>query len=585
MQSTKTVTRFLLIAVAFVMTSTTQAQTNTSEKTIQPTAPPERVGVEAADALPLSLNEAIRYALENNNDIRTSRIDVEKAEHNLTARRGAYDPQLFSETYFERATIPVASFLGGNSSGRLEQRDFTSRIGLSGLSPKFGGSYSFDVSSTRFSSNNFFNALNPANSARLSFNYTQPLVRGLKTDDNRRQIEIAKKNLTLTDVQFRQRATEVITKVEQAYWELVHSLKSLQVQSEAVKQTRAQVETNKRQVAQGVLAPIDVVEAEAQVKLYEQNVYAAQEEVTRAENQLKTLMLPDRTSQLWSRALLPVTPVNLEAPRMALSDAIAAAMENRFELAELRTSSEINEINKRFYRDQTKPQVDLMVSYSSNGYAGTLSDNDNPILNGLTSLQSRVAELSNIAGLPALPPNTFNTIPADMQGGYGRAFSNLLGQDNPTVKVGVRISLPLKNRTAKAELGQTLAEGRRLQSVRAQAEQLIEAEVRNAIQKVRSVEASMSAATAARVASEQQYNSEQRKFQGGMSTVYMVLQRQTDLVMARGRELETQTDLNKAIAEFQRATGNTFRYRNVAVVSDGLRLEQGGDAQSKVGQE
>ncbi|HET6974693.1 MAG TPA: TolC family protein [Pyrinomonadaceae bacterium] len=565
MQRTISLSTFFLIIALTV--SSVHAQTN-DEQPIQR----ERVGVETADAIQLTLNEAIRLALENNNDIRTSRIDVEKAEYRLTASRGAYDPKIFSETYFEHSSTPVASFLGGNSSGSLKQKDFTSRAGLSGLAPKFGGSYQFDVSSTHLSSNNFFNALDPAISSRFSFSYTQPLVRGLKTDDTRRKIEIAKKNLTLTDVQFRQRATDVITRVEKAYWELVHALKSLQVQTEAVKQTRAQVETNKKQVAQGVLAPIDVVEAEAQVKIYEQNVYAAQEEVTRMENALKTLMLASRSSEVWSRALLPVTPVNLEAPRMLLSDAIQTALENRFELAELRTSKDINEINKRFYRDQTKPQVDLVVNYSSNGYAGSLTDNDNPILNGLTSLDRRVSELSTLAGLPVLPPTTFNTIPADLQGGFGRSWSNLLGQDNPTVRVGVKISLPLKNRTAKAELGESLAEGRRIDTVRAQAEQLIEAEVRNAIQKVRSVEASMSAAEAARVAAEQQYVSEQRKFQGGMSTVFLVLQRQTDLVMARGRELETQTDLNKAIAEFQRATGNTFRYRNVAVISEGLQL-------------
>lgn len=540
MQRTISLNKLFLIAVVIMVSISAHAQQ----------AAPERVGVESADALPLSLNEAIKLALENNNDIRTSRIDVEKAEYKLTATRGAYDPQLFSETYFERSSTPVGSFLGGNNSGSIKQKDFTGRVGLTGLAPKFGGSYTFDLSSTRLSSNNFFNALDPAMSARFSLSYTQPLMRGRKTDDTRRQIEIAKKNLTLTDVQFRQRATDVITRVEHAYWELVHALKNLQVQTEAVQQTRAQVETNKRQVAQGVLAPIDVVEAEAQVKIFEQNVYAAQEEVTKTENALKTLMLADRSAALWSRALLPITPVNLEAPRMFLADAINTALENRFELAELRTSKDINEINKRFYKDQTKPQVDLQVSYSSNGYAGTLTNNDNPILDG------------------------FNTIPPDMQGGYGRAWSNLLGQDNPTVRVGVRISLPLKNRTAKAELGYSLAEGRRIDSVRAQAEQQIEAEVRNAIQRVRSVEASMSAAAAQRQAAEQQYTSEQRKFQAGMSTVYLVLQRQTDLVTARGRELEMQTNLNKAIAEFQRATGNTFRYRNVAVISDGLRLEQ-----------
>lgn len=503
----------------------------------------ERVGVNPSDAKPLTLNEAIRLALENNNDIQASRIDVEKAEHNLTASRGAYDPLLFSESYFERTSTPVTSFIGGSNNGSLKLKDFTSKAGLSGLAPKFGGSYSVEMSSTRLSSNNFFNALDPIISSRVTFSYTQPLVRGLHTDDSRRRIEIAKKNLALTDVQFRQRATEVITHVEQAYWELVQALKNLQVQNEAVKQTRAQVETNRRQVAQGVLAPIDVVEAEAQVKIYEQNVYAAQEDVTRAENALKTLMLRDRNAELWSRALLPVTPVSLDVPRISLPQAITMALANRFELAELRTNKEINEIDRRFYRDQVKPQVDLTLSYSSNGVAGTLTDNENPLPIG-------------------------NPIPADLQGGYGQSLSNLLGQDNPTVRVGVRISLPLKNRTAKAQLGHSLAEGRRLDTVRAQTEQLIEADVRNAMQRVRSVEARMSAAVAQREAAEQQYTSEQRKFQAGMSTVFLVLQRQTDLVTARGRELETQTDLNKAVADFQRATGNTFSYRNVAVTSE-----------------
>src|SRR5262245_13990877 len=133
----------ILLAIIAVTSINLHAQTTT-----------ERVGVESANAQPLSLNEAIRLALENNNDIRTSRIDVEKAEYKLTATRGAYDPQLFSETYFERASTPVASFLGVNNSGSLKTKDFTSRIGMSGLAPKFGGSYQFDLSATRVSSDN-----------------------------------------------------------------------------------------------------------------------------------------------------------------------------------------------------------------------------------------------------------------------------------------------------------------------------------------------------------------------------------------------------------------------------------------------
>lgn len=549
----------MLIALTLQATNTI-GQTNQKEKTAA------RVGIDTTSPAPLTLQEAIALALENNNDIATSRIDVEMSEHNLTTARGAYDPLFTSRSNFEHSRIPVTSFFSGTTGGSLKQTDFTSGLTFSGLSPRAGGSYEIGVSSRRLSSNNFFNDLNPWYSTSLNLRYTQPLFRGRRTDDTRRQIEIAKRNLSLTDIQFRQRATEVITRVEEAYWQLVYALRNLQVQNEAVNQTKAQVESNRRQVAQGVLAPIDVIEAEAQVKIYEQDVYAAQEDVTRAENALKTLLLPDRNADLWSRALMPVTEVDLKAPDVPLDEAIGLALANRLELAELRTSRAINDINKSYFRDQTKPQVDLTVGYSSNGLAGALNDrDDNPVFAGISSLEKRVAELSTIAGLPALPVTSFAPVPSDVRGGYGTSLKNLLSQDNPTVSFGVTISLPLRNRTAKAQLAHSTAEGRRLDVVKTKTEQMIEADVRNALQALHSVQSRMAAAAASRTAAEQQYTSEKRKFQAGTSTVFLVLQRQTDLVSARGRELQTQTDLNKAIAELQRAMGNTLHYRNVSV--------------------
>ncbi len=534
-----------------------------------------RVGIDPSAPVPMTLQDAIRLALANNNDIATSRIDVEMSEHDLTAARGAYDPLLKSEYRFEHSRTPITSFFGGTDGNSLKQTDLASKFTMSGLSPRAGGSYEFGVSSQRSSSNNFFNDLNPWYSTSFSLSYTQPLMRGRRIDDTRRRIEIAKRNLSLTDIQFRQRATDVIARVEEAYWQLVYALKNLQVQNEAVSQTKAQVESNRRQVEQGILAPIDVVEAEAQVKIFEQNAYAAQEDVTRAENSLKTLLLPNREASLWSQALLPVTAVDLQAPQLPLDQAINMALANRLELAELRTSRDINAINKSFYRDQTKPQVDVNVAYSSNGLAGSLNDrNDNPVFTGISSLEKRVAELSTIAGLPVLPSNSFAEVPADVRGGYGTSLKNLLSQDNPTVSFGVTISLPLKNRTAKAQLAHSAAEERRLDVVKTKTEQTIEAEVRNAMQALQSIQSRITAAAASRTAAEQQYTSEKRKFQAGMSTLFLVLQRQTDLVSARGRELQTQTDLNKAIAELQRAMGNTLQYRNVSVITDGHKLQQ-----------
>ncbi|HEX8072466.1 MAG TPA: TolC family protein [Pyrinomonadaceae bacterium] len=551
---------------------------------LRPLPSAERVGVDMARQLPLALNDAIALALQNNNDIDASRIAVQIAELNLTAARGVYDPTVSSESYYESRTTPTSSSLSGGANGSVTQKDLTGALRLGGFTPFFGGSYQVDLSATRLNTSNQFVTLNPQFPSALTFSYTQPLLRGLRFDNNRRQIEIAKKNLSLTDAQFRQRAIEVISQVQQAYWDLVFSLRNLQVQIDAVKQARAQVESNQRLVAQGVLAPIDIVAASTQVTTFEQNVYTAQEDVTRAENTLKTLMLPDRNAALWAQPLTPVTPVALEPPRVPLETAVSAALKNRPEIQQLQTSAEINQIDTRYFRDQTKPQVDLVGTYTAAGLAGTAVTPAQRAGTGTSAeLTARVNALSALAGLPPLTSSTTTTtttVPPNLVGGLPKSFSNLLQQDFPTYRVGVSISLPLRNRTAEANLGRVLAQGRQLQNQRAQTEQLIEADVRNAVQALRSADARLAAAAASRSSAEQQYESEQRMFRAGTTTVYLVLQRQTELLAARGRELQAQTDLNKAIAAFERATGNTLAANNVAIRTDGPArlLEQTGAA-------
>ena len=132
-------------------------------------------------------------------------------------------------------------------------------------------------------------------------------------------------------------------------------------------------------------------------------------------------------------------------------------------------------------------------------------------------------------------------------------------------RLGVQVSLPIGNHVAKANLGLTLVAASKIANQRAQTEQVIEAQVRNALQALRSAEARLASATAARAAAEELYASEQRQFRGGTATFYLVVQRQTELTAARGREIQAQTDLNKAISEFQRAIGTTLTVNNVTV--------------------
>jgi HAE1 family hydrophobic/amphiphilic exporter-1 len=514
---------------------------------------------------PLTLREALALGLDNNKDIEVARQNVKIAEFDFAAARGAYDPRLSSTSYYERLISPISSFLSGGADGTTTQSDYTATARLEGLAPKFGGNYHLDFSSVRLTSNNQFTALNPQYPTALTFSYAQPLLRGLKFDNNRRQIEIARKNLSLTDAQFRQRAIETITGVQRAYWDLVFSLRNLQVQRDAVRDSRLQLEHNKRLVAEGALAPIDVVAAEAQVAGFEQTLYSSLEEVSRSENNLKNLIAVNRQSDLWNLAVVPTDSVDLAPPDISLPEALKAAMDNRPELQQSNVVREINQIDQKYFREQTKPAVDLVGSYGMVGLAGTTSGATNPLTASSVQLRDAVNKLLVNSGFAQLPEPPAQTLSPFLLGGYDQSLQNLLSNRFNNFRVGVQINLPLRNRTAQAQLGRSLVEGERIATQREQLEQNIQVDVRNALQVVRSAEARLRAAGIARDASEQQYQSEQRKLDAGQSTVFLVLERQTALTTARGNELRAQTDLNKAIAELQRATGNALTSNNIVV--------------------
>ena len=206
----------------------------------------------------------------------------------------------------------------------------------------------------------------------------------------------------------------------------------------------------------------------------------------------------------------------------------------------MQISREINETDNRYFREQTKPQVDLVATHTNAGLAGIQ--------------------------LPA-GPNPFGginaSLPPVLVGGYGQSLSNLFNSNFPTTQVQLRISLPLRNRTAEANLNNSLAETRRIHNQRLQTEQSIEASVRNAMQSVNSAKARMESSRVARESAEEQYQSEQRQFRAGTSTLFLVQQRQSDMITSRSQERRAEADLGKAIATFELATGTILQNNNI----------------------
>jgi HAE1 family hydrophobic/amphiphilic exporter-1 len=507
-----------------------------------------RVGVDMTDQRPLTLNEAITLALENNTDIEVTRKNVKIAEYDLIAARGVFQPRLSGQTFYERSTVPNVSIFTSNAT--TTQRSITGNAGVTGYVPSFGTILRTDFNNNRLTTNNPISVLSPQYSPNVTFSLTQPLFRGRSFDQNRRVIEIAKRNLSLTDVQFRQRSIEIIAAVQRSYWDLTYALRNLHVQRDGVRDAKDQLAHNRRLVDEGQLAPIDIVAAETQVANFEQAVYDALNVVTQAENALKNLISPNRNAAIWNESVTPVDPVDLDAPRTTLTEALGAALANRPELEINQAQKDINAIDQRLYRELKKPQIDLIASYSSAGIGGSQNPSFNPNFptpcavdpNSPTCQQ----QLSNLAALT------------------GNPYSGIIQNKYPTVRVGVQFNLPLfGDRTAGAQLGRALVEGERIETQRQQIEQNIQVDVRNALQMLRTAEARLRAAAIARANSVKQYESEQRKLDNGQSDIYRVLERQTALTSARSAELRAQTELNKAISDLQRATGNSLKANNV----------------------
>lgn len=514
-----------------------------------------RVGVDITDQKPLTLNDALTLALENNLDIEVTRKNARIAEYDLDNAKSVYQPRLAGQSYFEHSALPNINFFSP-STRKTNGQSFIGNAGIQAYIPKFGTSYGVTMNNQRFTTDNPLTVLSPQYNSSLAFSVTQPLLRGRKFDQGRRTIEIAKRNISLTDTQFRQRSIEVVANVQRAYWDLTFALRNLQVQRDSVRDAKDQLEHNRRLVDEGQLAPIDIVAAETQVANFEQAVYDALNGVNQAENILKNLISPNRNNPIWSESITPVDSVEQTVPDTPLTEAIDTAIQNRPELDINKAQKDINAIDQRFYREQKKPQIDIIASYTSSGVGGSLNPNaTNPLLR-------------NCAADPTLPEcvaaaQALQTLLQNVGGG-GTAVSDIFGNKYPTFRIGVQFNIPLfGDKSARAQYGKSLVEGERLETQREQAEQGIQVEVRNALQAIRTGEGRLRAAAIARENTEKQYESEQRKLDSGQSDIYKVLERQTALVTAKSNELKARTDLNKAIADLQRATGNSLKANNI----------------------
>jgi outer membrane protein len=495
------------------------AQQPTTTALTTPTAP-------VGPVRKISIDEAVTLALEQNVSLQVQRMTPGITELDVVQSYAQWLPNLTGQFRFQSLEQPVATTLQSGSAN-FQQDQWLGFFGVDQFLPT-GGDYSLGYQALRNENNNQFATLNPNTQGNLTFSFNQPLLRNRSIDATRQQILVSKNNLAISEMDFRNTVVSTVRDVKNAYWDLVVAQSALAVQRTTLELSLQTLGDNKKRVEVGTMAPIDIVQAEAEVASNEENVIIGEQTVAQAQDQLRALVLEPTTPDFWNTTFettdapsLATTPVDVDA-------AVAKAMAGRLDLQQARKQLESNDIRLKYFQNQTLPDISAAVNYGLAGLGGTVLTRDGSGLNP--------GDVTSTTQIP-----------------YSEVLRDVFGFAFPTWSVGVNVSYPIGRNGARVNVErQRLTNEQNLLQLRDLERQVVQ-QVRDLARQVNTNLKRVATTQAARALAERRLEAEQKKFGVGLSTTFNVLQAQRDLAEARNNEQRAILDFEKSRVDFEAA--------------------------------
>jgi outer membrane protein TolC len=496
--------------------------------------------------LPLTARDAIELALKSNLDIRVERYSLDINRIRFRGAGGAYDPQMTMSGSAGAVNSVATSLLQAGTDTRLTDTNRSLDTNIR-QTLKTGGSWTVDFSQSRTATNNPFLFVNPTFGTGLNLRFEQPLLRGLTIDASRRQLRVLNLNMRMGEAQFRQAVAELVLRVLEQYWNLEYAREASAAREESRDLAVAQRNQIQQQVQAGLLTPIALASANAEVALREQDIIRAQVQIVTAENGLKELLAEGPGSEVWRRTLVPIEKPVLHEASQTLDVAIQAALRNRPELESLGLQVRQNEVDRSFFKGETRPQANVVATLGSSGRAGTVYTPVYDTNGGIVPIALQ---------LDAANPSF---------GGIGKSLSQMFGFGYSNWSVGVNVQVPIGNRSAKAQMAEAEVGRARLETQVKRQQQSIMVEVSNAFESMMLQRKAMDVARMARELSQEQVRGEMARFEAGFATNFEVLRYQRDLADARVQELRTMVDYEIALATLQKATAQIINDNDLVI--------------------
>lgn len=500
----------------------------------RPLPPPEGFQDHVVNGqLVLSLNDAIRLAFENNTDIRVDESSLRNAENNVHRSFQFFDPLFFSSFSDQRVKSPSSTQLAG--APVLNTLSQNTQFGYAqNFSP--GTNFQTSFNASKFSTNSSFSFLNPSFSTTWQFQATQPLLRNFGRFPNRAPILIAQRNLRQSRSSFQAQVSNILLQVITQYWNAVLARDNLVVQKKAYEEAQQSYDHDKKALSLGALPPLDIYRSESQVASRRLSVIQAEYALKQAEENFRQIIGADRSPDIGA---LDLNLTEDAAPHAAMittdiAAALSTAFANRPEVDADQQQLAADEISVRLAHNSLRPDLRLSGSYSTNGLGGNQFSTANPPL--------------------LIAP-----------GGLGDSLNQLFNFSFPTYGATLTLSLPIKNHGAEADLADALVNRNRDQYRQERTRQAITLEVTNAVHQVEESKLSVEAAKVAVDLAEKTLQAEQRKYTLGNSTVFFVLDAQTQLAQAEFSQVQAQTGYQSAVAALDFATGELLEHHQIQI--------------------
>ena len=501
----------------WLMAGAVSAQTQTPAP--QPAAPQARP---AAESIKLTIDEAVRRAIEQNPDLAVVKLGTDVEAEHVGEARSAYRPVFVSSFGRSNIAVPSSNPLSGTAEG-FETSDLFSSAGVR-QRLKWGGTYSASWDATRTATNSLFSTFEPSLQSGLQVAFSQPLLRDRKTDTARLQNTVAQRNLKSAEVRVREATAQTTAAVKTAYWTLKAALANITVNQRSLELAEDLVRQNRARVNVGQAPPLDLVQAEAEVATRRENLIRATAIAGDAEDRLRRLIMDPTDATFWRVRLEPADePAGAAAPPDP-DAATATALKERSDLSLARNDLENAQTNVEFLNNQRLPDVRFEASYRTGGAGGT--------------------QLLRTGPFPG-------TVTGRLERGFGDALGQMFSYDYPTWSVGVTLSYPIGRSFEEASLARAEIERRQVAHRIASLEVRVAEAVRQAARQVQSTAERVDASRAGQTLAEQRVSVETRRFEAGLSTSFLVTQAQRDLLQAQVNLLQALLDHQSSLVNFE----------------------------------